>query len=193
MRIISGKLKGNKLLSYPSNLLIRPTTDRLKETLFSIIQSEKYSEDIVGKNFLDLCSGSGGIGLEAFSRGAKKIYMVDKSQNAINLIYKNVSKLKVHTELENKIFILKLDITKINTLKLPNIDFVYFDPPYRSKIYLDIIKIISTSNFFKNSSILFVESNYPIDLGKINLNLMFLKKIGSSYLQGFKKWSNSFK
>ena len=187
MRIISGKLKGNKLLSYPSNFLIRPTTDRLKETLFSIIQSEKYSEDIVGKNFLDLCSGSGGIGLEAFSRGAKNIYMVDKSQNAINLIYKNVSKLKVDTELENKIFILKLDITTIDTLKLPNFDFVYFDPPYRSKIYLDIIKKISTSNFFKNSSVLFVESNYPIDLSKINLNLMFLKKIGSSYLQGFKK------
>ena len=85
MRIISGKFKGHKLI-IPKNFLIRPTTDRFKEALFSIINSEKYSSNIDGKYFLDLCSGSGGIGIEAFSRGAKKVYMIDKNQNSINLI-----------------------------------------------------------------------------------------------------------
>ena len=80
MRIISGKFKGHKL-NIPKNFLIRPTTDRFKESLFSIINSEKYSSNIDGKYFLDLCSGSGGIGIEAFSRGAKKVYMIDKNQN----------------------------------------------------------------------------------------------------------------
>ena len=89
MRIISGKFKGHKL-NIPKNFLIRPTTDRLKESLFSIINSEKYSSNIDGKYFLDLCSGSGGIGIEAFSRGAKKVYMIDKNQNAINLILGNI-------------------------------------------------------------------------------------------------------
>ena len=89
MRIISGKFKGHKL-NIPKNFLIRPTTDRFKESLFSIINSEKYSSNIDGKYFLDLCSGSGGIGIEAFSRGAKKVYMIDKNQYAINLINKKI-------------------------------------------------------------------------------------------------------
>ena len=98
MRIISSKFKGHKL-NIPKNFLIIPTTDRFKESLFSIINSEKYSSNIDGKYFLDLCSGSGGIGIEAFSRGAKKVYMIDKNQNAINLINKNLSKILFVTSL----------------------------------------------------------------------------------------------
>ena len=125
MRIISGKFKGHKL-NIPKNFSIRPTTDRFKESLFSIINSEKYSSNIDGKYFLDLCSGSGGIGIEAFSRGAKKVYMIDKNQDAINLINKNLSKIELNIELGENLFVLKQNIAEIKKLQLPEFDFIYF-------------------------------------------------------------------
>ena len=76
MRIISGKHKGRKLSS-PENSNIRPTSDRMKEAVFSMINSKKYSSNLIGKNFLDLFSGSGSIGIEAFSRGAGFVYMIE--------------------------------------------------------------------------------------------------------------------
>ena len=186
MRIISGKYKGYKL-NIPKDYLIRPTTDRFKEALFSIISSEKYSSNIDGKYFLDLCSGSGGIGIEALSRGAKKVYMIDKNQNAINLINKNLSKISLNVEIGKKIFILKQDITNIEKLLLPQFDFIYFDPPYNANIYSPVLKIISDNKILKEKGIILVETNQLINIDKLNLEHMFFKKIGSSYLQCFKK------
>lgn len=186
MRIISGKFKGYKL-NIPKNFLIRPTTDRFKEALFSIISSEKYTSNIDGKNFLDLCSGSGGIGIEALSRGAKKVYMIDKNQNAINLINKNLTKISLNVEIGKKIFILKQDITNIEKLLLPQFDFIYFDPPYNANIYSPVLQIISNNKILKEKGIILVESNQLINIDKLNLKHIFSKKIGSSYLQCFKK------
>ena len=192
MRIISGKFKGHKL-NIPKNFLIRPTTDRFKESLFSIINSEKYSSNIDGKYFLDLCSGSGGIGIEAFSRGAKKVYMIDKNQNAINLINKNLSKIKLNIELGKNLFVLKQDITKIEKLVLPQFDFIYFDPPYRSNIYSTVLKIISDSKILNNKGLTLVETDKLLNIDKLNLEEIFSKKIGSSFLQCFKKLLNPLK
>ena len=186
MRIISGKFKGHKL-NIPKNFLIRPTTDRFKETLFSIINSEKYSENIKGQYFLDLCSGSGGIGIEAFSRGARKVYMIDKNKTAINLIKKNFSKITFNIDLDNEMFVLKHDVTKIEELPLPTFDFIYFDPPYNSNIYSTVLKIISKSRILNKKSLVLIETNQLININKINLENVFSKKIGSSYLQCFKK------
>ena len=186
MRIISGKFKGHKL-NTPKNFSIRPTTDRFKETIFSIINSEKYSSHIYGKYFLDLCSGSGGIGIEAFSRGAKKVYMIDKNQNAINLINKNLSKIKLNVELGKKIFVLKQDITKAGTLLLPQFDFIYFDPPYNSNIYTSVLKIVSDNKILKEKGLILVETDQLINIDKLNLKQIFSKKISSSFLQCFKK------
>ncbi len=192
MRIISGKFKGHKL-SIPKNFLIRPTTDRFKESLFSIINSEKYSSNIDGKCFLDLCSGSGGIGIEAFSRGAKKVYMIDKNQNAINLINKNLSKIELNIELGKNLFVLKQDITKIEKLVLPQFDFIYFDPPYSSNIYSTVLKIISDNKILNNKGLILVETDKLLNINKLNLETIFSKKIGSSYLQCFKKLLNPLK
>ena len=86
MRIISGKAKGTKLYTLEGNET-RPTLDRVKESVFNIIQNE-IPESI----FLDLFSGSGAIGLEAASRGATKTIMCEKSKNAINIIKRNIEK-----------------------------------------------------------------------------------------------------
>ena len=186
MRIISGKFKGHKL-NIPKNFLIRPTTDRFKESLFSIINSEKYSSNIDGKYFLDLCSGSGGIGIEAFSRGAKEVYMIDKSKDAINLINKNLSKLAIKSEFGKKLFVLKQDITKIEKLVLPQFDFIYFDPPYSSNIYSTVLKKISSYKILNDKGLILVETSQLLNVDELNLKPIFSKKIGSSYLQCFKK------
>ena len=192
MRIISGKFKGHKL-NIPKNFLIRPTTDRFKESLFSIINSEKYSSNIQGKYFLDLCSGSGGIGIEAFSRGAKKVYMIDKNQDAINLINKNLSKMELINELGNNLFVLKKDITKIKKLQLPQFDFIYLDPPYSSNIYSIVLESISDSKILNNKGLILIETDKLINVDKLNLEEIFSKKISSSYLQCFKKLLNPLK
>ena len=86
MRIISGKARGTKLYTLEGNNT-RPTLDRVKESLFNIIQSE-----IPGSIFLDLFAGSGAIGLEAVSRGAKKAILCDKEKSEIQIIKKNIEK-----------------------------------------------------------------------------------------------------
>ena len=85
MRIIGGKYRGLKLLS-PDGYNIRPTSDRLKESLFSIISSNKYKININNSNVLDICSGTGSLGIESFSRGAISVYFIDKDHRSIDLI-----------------------------------------------------------------------------------------------------------
>ena len=80
MRIIGGKYRGLKLLP-PDGFNIRPTSDRLKESLFSIISSNKYKIKIDNCNVLDICSGTGSLGIEAFSRGALSVYLLDSMLN----------------------------------------------------------------------------------------------------------------
>ena len=112
MRIISGKFRGLKLYP-PLDSNTRPTSDRLKEALFSIITSNRYQINIDNCNVLDICSGTGSLGIESFSRGANAVYFVDKDHKSINLIYKNISKLKIDIKFENKIKIIIIIINLI--------------------------------------------------------------------------------
>ena len=89
MRVIAG-IARSLLLKAPAGLQTRPTVDRIKETLFNMLQS-----DIPGAVFVDIFSGSGGIGIEALSRGAKKAYLCDNSYEAIRIINQNVEKTRV--------------------------------------------------------------------------------------------------
>ena len=97
MRVISGKARGLKL-NTPKNEDVRPTTDRVKESLFNIINRKIYEAKV-----LDLFAGSGAIGIECASRGAKKVVLCDNSKEAINIINKNIEKthLKEKIELKN--------------------------------------------------------------------------------------------
>jgi 16S rRNA (guanine(966)-N(2))-methyltransferase RsmD len=139
MRIISGTAKGTKLYTL-EGISTRPTLDRVKESLFNIIY-----DDIEDASVLDLFSGSGAIGLEFASRGAKNVYLCDKSKSACEIIRKNIEK----THLEPKVKLYNLDFIKmIKEIKDEKLDIIYIDPPYKT----DFIKI-AVSELIKNESI----------------------------------------
>ena len=111
MRIIGGKFKGLKLIP-PSDLGIRPTSDRFKEALFSILDSKKYNINIYNSKLIDIFSGTGALGIEALSRGAKKVYFLDQDTKSIQIIKTNISKLKINNQDDITIKIIKEEATK---------------------------------------------------------------------------------
>ena len=131
MRIISGSARGTNLFTL-DGLTTRPTLDRVKESLFNIIQNE-----IPESVFLDLFSGSGAVGLESASRGAKKTILCDKSKDAIKIINKNIEK----THLKEKI------------------DIVYIDPPYDSDFAVDAVKLLIENKLVDEKTLIIIETD----------------------------------
>lgn len=150
MRIISGKARGTKLYTLEGKQT-RPTLDRVKESLFNIIQN-----NIADSIFLDLFSGSGAIGLEAASRGARKVLLCDKSKEAVKIIKKNIEK----THLEDKVEIYNLDYeTLLNTRVQEKLDIIYIDPPYDSDFANKSIEIILNKKLINENSIIIIETD----------------------------------
>lgn len=125
MRVIAGKFRGRNLKSPPS-LQVRPTSDRLRETLFNVIAPR-----IEGARFLDLCAGSGAVGIEALSRGAAHVTFVDQSRKMCALIEANLDLCKIPEETTE---VIQADATDFLRRRLkqqrPQWDIIFFDPPY---------------------------------------------------------------
>ena len=181
MRVIAGKFKGRKLLS-PKNAEIRPTSDRMKEAIFSIIESRKYSSNLNGKKFLDLFSGSGSIGIEALSRGAKAVYMVENDKYSLELINQNIDKLNLNKDDKKKIIIKKTNVFLLDSSNYPFFDFIYIDPPYEMKKYKDILSLIYEKKLLNiNTLILFETGESNIQINELFHNLV-CKKFSNCYL-----------
>ena len=146
MRIISGKARGTKLYTLDGTAT-RPTLDRVKESLFNIIQN-----DIEDSTVLDLFSGSGAIGLEFLSRGAKRAVLCDSSKDAIKIIKQNVQK----THFEEKVEVYNMEFTKlVERLQNQKFDIIYIDPPYATDfIKISLEKIIEYELFNENNKII---------------------------------------
>ena len=150
MRIISGTYRG-RVLKSPSGNKTRPTSDRLRETLFNVLQTKIDSET----RFLDLCAGTGAIGIEALSRGARFATFVDKSRRACALIEENLDLLEVPEE-QTEIFQSSADdFLRRSDGNAEGWDIIFFDPPYQedySKVlYLisdDAMKLLRTDGVF---------------------------------------------
>ncbi len=150
MRIISGTAKGTKLYSLEGKTT-RPTLDRVKEALFNIIQNE-----IKGSIFLDLFSGSGAIGLEAASRGAKKVILCDANKNAVNIIKKNIEK----THQEKSTILYQKDFKEVLETKInEKLDLIYIDPPYQSNYAIKAIEILVTKELLNQNSQVIIETD----------------------------------
>ena len=190
MRIIGGKYKGLKLIP-PEGIKIRPTSDRLKESLFSIISSNKYKINIDSCNVLDICSGTGSLGIESFSRGAVSVYFIDKDHRSINLIYKNISKLNIDNKFENKIKIIKGEATK----ELNNINKIFqivlIDPPYNTNITEKCLFKLKELNLINQQSYIFAESSKTEDFNYDGYQILDIKMYRNSKLTILKLLSSS--
>lgn len=152
MRVISGNARGKKLVSL-EGMNTRPTLDRVKEALFNIIQF-----DIVDKNVLDLFAGSGAIGIEAISRGAKSATFCDNSIDAIKIIETNVR----NTRSTEKAKIIHGDfLTALKQLSKNKrtFDIVYLDPPYKTEFANIAIDKIIELNLLSKDGIIIVETD----------------------------------
>ncbi|HKJ30739.1 MAG TPA: 16S rRNA (guanine(966)-N(2))-methyltransferase RsmD [Balneolales bacterium] len=143
MRIITGKLKGRKI-KLPKNIRgIRPTSDRTKEGMFGVIDARKSFRDI---RILDLFSGSGNLGFEAISRGAKDVLFVDNSREAIKWIMENAKSL----DIESQVTCQNLDILRFLQGPPSPYDLVFADPPYDYPEMLALIDHIINDGWLKD-------------------------------------------
>lgn len=184
MRVISGSARGTVLHSI-EDISTRPTLDRVKESLFNIIQN-----DIEDTTVLDLFAGSGAIGIEFLSRRAKQVYFCDKSSKAVAMIEKNLEK----TKLKEKAIVYNKDyIDCINTVKNIKFDIIFLDPPYKEEFALDAIEKISNLQLLKDDGIIIIETDEPerdinrINKMNINYKIYDLRKYGRVSLI-FLKW-----
>ena len=180
MRIISGKFRGLKLHS-PTNIEIRPTSDRLRESLFSIINSNKHGVNILDANVIDICTGTGALGIEALSRGAKNLYLIDNEQNSLNIVKKNLSKIKSY-DIEASVYIRKADAKKpfknINLI----FDIVLIDPPYNSSVIQECLPLLKEYNLIDNNTVIFAETSKQETIDVDNFKILDTKFYGKSKL-----------
>ena len=181
MRVIGGKFKGLKLMP-PNDLGIRPTSDRLKEALFSILDSKKYNINIHNSSVIDICSGTGALGIEALSRGAKQVCFIDKDIKSIRIIQKNTSKLNINHEDKIFIKIIKDEVTKA-LQKIDSIyDIVLIDPPYNTNIINETLQDLKNYNLIKTHSYIFAESSNAEIFDFNGYEILDTKKYGKSKL-----------
>ena len=172
MRIISGKARGTILYTLEGNET-RPTLDRIKESLFNIIQA-RIKDSVV----LDLFAGSGALGIEMLSRGASKAFFCDKSKQAIAIIKKNLEKTKLKEQSE----VINADYA--NTIKnlKDKFDIIFIDPPYVQNIAVDAVERIIEADFLKEDGLIILETDNEQrelnQLKKINVNVKDLRSYG---------------
>lgn len=180
MRIISGKYKGHHLTSFQADH-IRPTTDRVKESLFNIIQS--HIEDA---RILDLFSGTGSLGLEALSRGAREVLFVEKNKKSIAILEKNIEKLKVSEPYR----ILPKDVLSfLKNYEGEAFDVIFADPPFTEKMAHDVILAADHSKAFKPETIMAIESGRRenVELEYETLVRYDQREFGDKFLSFYRK------
>ena len=153
-RIIGGKYKGRKFEFIPSDAL-RPTPDRLRETLFN------WLGQILGnKNCLDLFAGTGSLGLESLSRGADKVTFVEKNSHHLNKIKKYVESLKA----DEDVFIIKKDVLTWLDETTQDFDLIFVDPPFYRQLAEKVLLKIKTNALLSNFGKVYLEVEKELDL-----------------------------
>lgn len=173
MKIISGTLKGRNIEGYNIEGT-RPTMDRVKESLFGMIQD--YIKD---STVLDLFAGSGNLGVEAISNGAKIAYFIDNNPEVIKVLNKNIANL----DIQSKSRVILSDWKKaLNTFATQNIkfDLIFIDPPYAYDVYEKILNKVSTLNLLSDNGLIIMEhSNLHLPATYENLTLYKERNYGN--------------
>ena len=172
MRVISGIYKGKNILGFDIDGT-RPTMDRVKESMFAMVQ-----DNIKDKVVLDLFSGSGSLGIEALSNGASICYFVDKNKQILNILKNNLKGI------ENSILIEKEYLMALEELKNKKFDVIFLDPPYKDNLITPSIKKIIELNMLNKDGIIVCE--YENEDIKCDLKLIKDKKYGSKKVKIYK-------
>lgn len=163
MRVITGTAKGRKLLA-PTNMDIRPTTDNVKESIFNIINF-----DIEDRTVLDLFAGTGQLGIEAISRGAKEVTFVDNNEASLSILRKNLDICHFYAK------VIKND--SISFLKTaPKYDLIFIDPPYDSDLYEEVFANIQLFDLLSVGGIIITESRKEKNLPEVMFPYIKLKE-----------------
>lgn len=154
MRVIAGTARSLPLKT-PEGADTRPTTDRIKETLFNMLQA-----DVPGSVFVDLFSGSGGIGIEALSRGARKAYFVENAPKALSCIQQNLS----FTKLEERAIVLKQDaVSALGSIFEKEVDIIFMDPPYDCGHEKNILSLLRGMRYVTEETLIITEASLHTD------------------------------
>ena len=191
MRVLSGKLKGLKILTNEKkfkgseSFITRPTSDRVKETLFNILEYG-FNINFSKISFFDCFSGSGAIGIEAISRGSSIVTFLDKDGASCECITKNLAKFKLHeNDHVNCVDVINRDLFSKNLSTSNKFDVVFLDPPYElikaSKVFMRLKELRVT----KINSLIIYECNRELETID-GLELLRSKKIGKTFLNFFK-------
>ena len=179
MRVITGKARGIQLKT-PDGMQTRPTADRVKEALFSIIQF-----DIPGARVLDLFGGTGQLGIEALSRGAKHAVFVDARDEACKLIRENLKR----TKLENDAQVVRADYLDYLKRCRESFDIIILDPPYAEVFLENAMKVITEIDILQSNGIIIteypVEKEFPWEFGGYSRSKDY--KYGNTMLTVFRK------
>jgi 16S rRNA (guanine(966)-N(2))-methyltransferase RsmD len=178
MKVISGTLKGRNIIGFDTPGT-RPTMDRVKESLFGMIQ-----DYIKGSTVLDLFSGSGNLGIEAISNGAKYCYFIDHSVDAIKVIKENTHNFNIM----DKCNIILSDWKKaLNSFKGMKFDIIFVDPPYEYDVYEKVMNKVNELELLnKNGLIILEHANLKLKDTYDNLSLYKSKKYGNKTVNVYK-------
>jgi 16S rRNA (guanine966-N2)-methyltransferase len=157
MRVIAGKYRSRRLRT-PSFSSVRPTSDRLRETLFNIL-----GPSVEDSLFVDLYAGTGAIGIEAISRGAREVFFIDHDPACISLMRQNLESLDIRAGVE----VIKADAERgLEKLAARHLiaDFIFFDPPYSDDNYMDILDYLDASHLVAPQGIVIAEHSSKLEL-----------------------------
>jgi 16S rRNA (guanine(966)-N(2))-methyltransferase RsmD len=180
MRVISGKFKYKRLFS-PVGKDVRPTTDRIKETLFSILTSHGFFQDSV---VLDLFSGTGALGIESISRGAAKAVFIDKSRDSYLLTKKNLEHVGASAD-EYEIYNVDYEFA-LKKLKGRRFDVIFADPPYAMRAHSKILSLIKRYDLLSSGGMVVVEHDSSECVTDEDFNAD-TRKCGTTALTFFRK------
>ena len=180
MKVISGILKGRNIEGYNIDGT-RPTMDRVKESLFATIQNN-IKDSVV----LDLFAGSGQLGIEAISNGAKLCYFIDNNKEVIKVLNKNISNLNIKSNSKVILSDWKKSLNEFANQKL-KFDLIFVDPPYDYNVYEKILDKVSNLNLLNENGLIILEhSNLKFKDTYNNLTLYKEKKYGNKSVNIYK-------
>lgn len=180
MRIIAGDFRGRALASVgkvDASAHLRPTTDRVRESLFNVLCSGRFGDPITNYRVLDLFAGTGALGLEALSRGASHVTFVDDGRKSADLIGKNIQICQAGS----KTSLMKLDATKLPQNPTDGYDLIFMDPPYGKGMGQLALEKAVTGHWLASDAIVVWEENHeiPTPMGFI---LLDARKYGDTYI-----------